>query len=208
MNLLQRIVRVDSLLQTLMMSDVNGFPVFERSQFGEEFLGIILRSQLMTLLQHPRCFQKAPGPAQPEVYAYLATDLARDVREVKVSDLELSEEQHQSFLDLGPICNPSTYVIQEGASLSKVYAQFRQLELRHMVVIPKVASISGILTRKDLLPGMLEKRFPEMAAGMLRPSGSGGLSKRESREPPTPTTSTGPARKAASAHFRKHSLAL
>mmetsp|Transcript_33733 Transcript_33733/g.86204 ORF Transcript_33733/g.86204 Transcript_33733/m.86204 type:complete len:833 (-) Transcript_33733:225-2723(-) len=207
---LPRIVRVDSILQTLMMTDVNGFPVFDQTK-GDEFKGIILRSQLVALLHNPRCFLKSPEPALPEISLYMSTDLVNDSSE-SVSDLQHTEEQLLSYLDLGPVCNPSTYVIQEGASLSKVYAQFRQLELRHMVVIPKVSAISGILTRKDLLPGMLEKRFPEMMSGISKPSQ--GLIRRTSQETSSsssPRLGGGLARKSslpsgASIHIRKPSL--
>lgn len=42
-------------------------------------------------------------------------------------------------IDLGPYVNPSYYVVQEDASLSKVYTLFRTLGLRHLAVIPRCA---------------------------------------------------------------------
>ncbi len=46
------------------------------------------------------------------------------------------------YLDLGPYVNPSFYVVNEDAALSKAYALFRTLGLRHLCVIPRWASRS------------------------------------------------------------------
>ena len=54
-----------------------------------------------------------------------------------MQDLELSEADLDMFLDLGPYSNPSYYVVQEDAALSKAYTLFRTLGLRHLIVIPR-----------------------------------------------------------------------
>ena len=54
-----------------------------------------------------------------------------------LQDLELSEADLDLFLDLGPYANPSYYVVQEDAALSKAYTLFRTLGLRHLIVIPR-----------------------------------------------------------------------
>jgi chloride channel 7 len=52
-------------------------------------------------------------------------------------DLDLSDDDLSLFMDLGPYANPSFYVVQEDASLSKAYTLFRTLGLRHLIVIPR-----------------------------------------------------------------------
>jgi chloride channel 7 len=52
-------------------------------------------------------------------------------------DLDLTAEQQAMYIDLGPYVNHSYYVVQEDASLSKVYQLFRSLGLRHLAVIPR-----------------------------------------------------------------------
>mmetsp|Transcript_11530 Transcript_11530/g.32699 ORF Transcript_11530/g.32699 Transcript_11530/m.32699 type:complete len:826 (+) Transcript_11530:309-2786(+) len=167
----QRVMPVRDLISVLQSTDHSGFPVFSRSAAADgeqEFIGLILRAQVLALLHERRCFQNSPKAEGPKTFvAAMNMDMARGC---SVLDLPLSNEDLNCFVDLGPYCNPSTYVVQEGASLSKAYAQFRQLGLRHLVVVPKVTSVSGILTRKDLLPGMLERRFPELAGSHSPPS--------------------------------------
>lgn len=49
----------------------------------------------------------------------------------------LSAEALDCYVDLGPYSNPSYYVVQEDASLSKVHQLFRALGLRHVCVVPR-----------------------------------------------------------------------
>lgn len=93
-------------------------------------------------------------------------DFVRDPTtvELRARDLDLSKAELDMYLDLGPYCNPSFYVTHEGASLSKAYSQFRELGLRHLIVIPNPGQVTGIITRKDLLPEMLSRRFPEISS--------------------------------------------
>lgn len=47
----------------------------------------------------------------------------------------------------------------------QVYSLFRTLGLRHLCVVPKVSDCVGIITRKDLMPEVLEQHFPDEALG-------------------------------------------
>ncbi|XP_075516253.1 chloride channel protein CLC-d-like [Primulina tabacum] len=55
------------------------------------------------------------------------------------------------FIDLSPFLNPSPYVVPEDMSLTKVYHLFRQLGLRHLLVVPRTSHVVGMITWKDLL---------------------------------------------------------
>jgi chloride channel 7 len=56
---------------------------------------------------------------------------------LRVEELVMPEESLGLYLDMGPYVNPTCYVVQEDASLSKVYTLFRTLGLRHLFVIPR-----------------------------------------------------------------------
>ena len=140
----------------------------------EEFMGLILRSQILTLLRDRRALQSSPRISEPpsdlltalskgECAATGGGGLKGKEKDLRAITAALTPTELDSYLDLGPYCNPSTSVVQEGASLSKAYAQFRQLGSRHLVVIPNPSRVAGILTRKDLLPSTLSRRFPELS---------------------------------------------
>lgn len=58
---------------------------------------------------------------------------------------------------------------QEDTSLSKVHTLFRQLGLRHSLVIPRASCVVGVITRHDLLPEALE----DTLLGQQAPLGAG-----------------------------------
>lgn len=57
--------------------------------------------------------------------SYAMSDFAKPISSsgLSIADVTLTEDQLSLFLDLGPYANPSPYVVQEDASLSKVCMQ-------------------------------------------------------------------------------------
>jgi hypothetical protein len=221
----QRVERVAVLLSVLQSTRHNGFPVTATGADGEPYiLGVVLRSQLLVLLQTKRCFQPSPFvsevrgwrgvvgsgkpggwkegveaggqvlvchgmtvtvagmhtpthdaclvvcllalrsrtpslryhltpfpqhlshpcPHPPQLSARVAFSYEQSEFLSPISEpppdafeLSLSAQQQDMYIDLGPYVNPSYYVVQEDASLSKVYTLFRTLGLRHLCVIPR-----------------------------------------------------------------------
>jgi chloride channel 7 len=54
----------------------------------------------------------------------------------------------EQALDLRPYMNTSAPAIPETFSLDRAYLMFRQLGLRHLVVVDKHNHVKGIVTRK------------------------------------------------------------
>lgn len=54
----------------------------------------------------------------------------------------------EQVLDLTPYINTSAPAIPESFSLDRAYMMFRQLGLRHLVVVDKHSHVKGIITRK------------------------------------------------------------
>lgn len=61
---------------------------------------------------------------------------------IKVEDLHIGEEEMEMYVDLSPLTNTSPYNVVETMSLAKASILFRQLGLRHMLVVPKTTDVS------------------------------------------------------------------
>ncbi|CAI5467697.1 unnamed protein product [Closterium sp. Yama58-4] len=95
--------------------------------------------------------------------SYSFSDFAKPVstKGITIGDIELSREDLTLWIDLGPFLNPTPFIVDENMSLTKVHTLFRQLGLRHLCVVPPPSRAVGIITRKDLLPEILEERHAE-----------------------------------------------
>lgn len=98
---------------------------------------------------------------------------------ISINDIHLTPDDLEMYIDLAPFLNPSPYVVPEDMSLTKVtnishviftifqlplchimivvvvmiqvYTLFRQLGLRHLLVVPRASRVIGMISRKDLL---------------------------------------------------------
>jgi len=81
--------------------------------------------------------------------------LNEDQEQDRIEDIELSSEELEMFVDLHPFTNKSPYTVLETMSLAKALILFREVGLRHLLVLPKSskrAPVVGILTRHDFMP--------------------------------------------------------
>jgi chloride channel 7 len=135
---LERVSRIDEVLRSCKH---NGFPVVDQET---RFLGIILRSQLLTLLRN-RCFKRDTGImlARKELFD-------RDYpRAPPIEETPLSGADMKEWIDLAPYIN-LPYTIRDRSPLSRVFRLFRTMGLRHLVVVDVGQRVVGIITRKDL----------------------------------------------------------
>ncbi|XP_059635170.1 putative chloride channel-like protein CLC-g [Cornus florida] len=159
--------KVRNILHVLKTSRHNGFPVIDEPllpvidepQLSESpvLFGLILRAHLITLLKK-KAFLVTPGPAGIDAFKqFSADDFAKKGlgNEDKIEDIELTEEEMEMFIDLHPFTNTSPYTVVETMSLAKALILFREVGLRHLLVMPKISNRSpvvGILTRHDFMP--------------------------------------------------------
>ena len=59
--------------------------------------------------------------------------------------------ERKMLIDLRPYVNTAPFIIHETASVPRAYDMFRQLTLRHLIVVDADMQVSGIVTRHDLL---------------------------------------------------------
>uniref|UniRef100_A0A830BEZ3 Chloride channel protein n=1 Tax=Phtheirospermum japonicum TaxID=374723 RepID=A0A830BEZ3_9LAMI len=153
-----RVVKVVDVLSILRSNNHNGFPVIDHTRSGETLvIGLILRSHLLVLLQSKVDFQHSPLPFNsrdgPVPIRHNLTEFVKPVssKGLSIDDIHLTPDDLEMYIDLAPFLNPSPYVVPEDMSLTKVYNLFRQLGLRHILVVPRASRVIGMITRKDLL---------------------------------------------------------
>ncbi|KAK6146080.1 hypothetical protein DH2020_019949 [Rehmannia glutinosa] len=127
-----RVVKVVDVLSILRSNNHNGFP--SKVDF-----------------QHsPLPFNSRDGPVP---IRHNLTEFVKPVssKGLSIDDIHLTPDDLEMYIDLAPFLNPSPYVVPEDMSLTKVYNLFRQLGLRHILVVPRASRVVGMITRKDLL---------------------------------------------------------
>ncbi|CAK9153195.1 unnamed protein product [Ilex paraguariensis] len=153
------IEKVGTIVHVLRTTGHNGFPVIAEPPLSESpvLFGLILRAHLITLLK-TKAFLHAPEPIDVDAFKYFsANDFAKKGlgQDDKIQDIELTEEEMEMFIDLHPFTNASPYTVVETMSLAKALILFREVGLRHLLVIPKISGrlpVVGILTRHDFMP--------------------------------------------------------
>lgn len=105
---------------------------------------MILRAHLLTLLKK-KAFLSAPETSNIDVLSHFSSvDFSKKgLEEIdKIEDIEVTDEEMEMFIDLRPFSNASPYTVVDTMSLAKALILFREVGLRHMLVIPKHPSVS------------------------------------------------------------------
>lgn len=159
-----RISKISQIVAVLRSTNHHGFPVIDKLETGEPVVtGLILRSYLLVLLKAKSDFQLYPIPGDTRGrmnFRYDVGDFAKPVssKGLSINEINISPQEMEMYIDLQPFVNPTPYIVPEDMSLTKVYNLFRQLGLRHICVVPRPSQVVGVITRKDLLPEMLEEK--------------------------------------------------
>lgn len=140
------IEKVGNIVNVLRTTGHNGFPVVnERTLSSSPVLyGSILRAHLIVLLKK-KSFLRTPSQVCPDaLIEFSSADFTK--KGDRIEDIEFSEEEMGMFLDLHPFSNTSPYTVVETMSLAKALLLFREVGLRHLLVIPNVSEVrSSIL---------------------------------------------------------------
>lgn len=153
------IEKVRNIVFILRTTAHNGFPVIDEPPRSEApvLFGIILRDHLITLLKKKAFLPSPVANSYDVVRKFSSDDFAKkgSGERVKIEDIQLTEEEMGMFIDLHPFTNASPYTVVETMSLAKALILFREVGLRHLLVIPKIpgrSPVVGILTRHDFTP--------------------------------------------------------
>lgn len=138
--------KVGNIIHALRMTRHNGFPVIDEPPFSAapELCGLVLSSHLLVLLKNKKFRKQKVMTGSTIMRNFKARDFAKPGlgKGLKLEDLDISEEEMEMYVDLHPITNSSPYTVVESMSLAKAAVLFRELGLRHLLVVPNTAGVS------------------------------------------------------------------
>ncbi|XP_072012538.1 H(+)/Cl(-) exchange transporter 6 [Engystomops pustulosus] len=122
------------------------------------FHGLVLRSQLVTLLVRGVCYTETQSSAsQPRLsHAEMSEDYPRYP---DIHDVNLTLLNPRMIVDVTPYMNPSPFTVSPNTHVSQVFNLFRTMGLRHLPVVNAVGEIVGIITRHNLTHEFLQARL-------------------------------------------------
>ncbi|KAI3748135.1 hypothetical protein L6452_11026 [Arctium lappa] len=168
---LSGIEKVSRLLDVLRNTTHNGFPVVNNivvPHVGQvtEVHGLVLRAHLLLMLKKKWLLQERRRTEEWEIRERIS---CVDVTERwgKIKEVTLTKEETEMYVDLHPLTNTTPYTVVETTSVAKAMVQFREVGLRHMLILPKysgpaVPPLVGILTRHDLRAHNILSAFPHL----------------------------------------------
>lgn len=129
---LSGIEKVDRIVEVLRNTTHNGFPVVDAG----EVHGLVLRAHLILVLKKKWLLQERRTTEEWEVREkFSSIDLAE--RGGKIEEIRVSKDEMEMFVDLHPLTNTTPYTVVESMSVAKAMVLFRQVGLRHMLILPK-----------------------------------------------------------------------
>jgi chloride channel 7 len=174
--------KVANIVIALRITGHNGFPVVDEPPLTEtpELVGLVIRSHLLVLLKS-KMFMKEPDKTSGSfvMNKFGAFDFAKagSGKGLKIEELYFTDEEMQMYVDLHAIANTSPYTVVETMSLAKAAILFRELGLRHLLVVPKTPDrppIVGILTRHDFVEEHIHGLFPSLNPHSFHSTSMGG----------------------------------
>ncbi|XP_046616599.1 H(+)/Cl(-) exchange transporter 7 isoform X1 [Neodiprion virginianus] len=151
---LKTVENVGHIVELLKCVSFNGFPVVDPPTSDQEeinsygrFRGLILRSQLIVLLQN-----KIYNEYSEYWDEFLNIEMFRSEypRYSTIDHVNVTADEKTYNMDLRPFMNPSPYTVQHSATLPRVFRLFRALGLRHLPIVNDTNEVIGMVTRKDI----------------------------------------------------------
>jgi len=151
---LSPIQKVGDIVEILKCTTHNGFPIvdfpvpstYNSRTFGK-LRGLILRSELIVMLQH-KIFSELYGEWEGKLN--MALFRAAYPRYPDISQIHVSPQEREYTLDLRPIMNRTPSTVLHSTPLPQMFRQFRALGLRHLLVVNDEGEVVGMVSRKDL----------------------------------------------------------
>lgn len=128
---------------------------------GLHLKGIILRSQLLTLLSEhnfaPEDVVRERGINQLSRSRFNARHFKKHYN-ITAEDFNINETELDKVLDLRPYMHASPYLVEINMPVSRVFRLFRTMGLRHLCVVDQYKNVRGMITAKDLVEHTLEEK--------------------------------------------------
>ncbi|XP_075510752.1 chloride channel protein CLC-b [Primulina tabacum] len=172
---LNGIEKVGRIVEILRNSTHNGFPVVDTVTVPQvvsspnetaELHGLVLRAHLMLVLKKKYFLQERRRIEESEVRdKFTSIDLAETWGNIE--EVALTNDEMEMYVDLHPLTNTTPFTVIESMSVAKALVLFRQVGLRHLLILPKfqparASPVVGILTRQDLRSQNILSAFPHL----------------------------------------------
>ncbi|CAM8992282.1 unnamed protein product [Rhodiola kirilowii] len=171
---LRGVEKVGRIVEVLKNTTHNGFPVIDDGvvpplglrNTSMELHGMILRAHLLQVLQKKWFLSEPRRTEEWEVREkFTSIDLAE--RQLNISDVAVTKNEMEMYVDLHPLTNTTPYTVIESLSVAKALVLFREVGLRHLLIVPKYQTsgadpVIGILTRQDLRAQNILNVFPDL----------------------------------------------
>ncbi|GJS22513.1 chloride channel protein CLC-b-like protein [Tanacetum coccineum] len=138
---LSGIEKVSRIVEVLQNTAHNGFPVVENitvPHVGQvsEVCGTVLRAHLLLALKKKWLMKEKRRTEEWEITGKIT---CADVSERcgKYDEVAVTKEEMDMYVDLNPLTNQTPHTVVETMSVAKAMVQFREVGLRHMLVLPK-----------------------------------------------------------------------
>lgn len=141
---LHGVEKVARIVDVLRNTTHNGFPVADDGAVppvglatgATELHGIILRAHLLQALKKKWFLTEKRRTEEWEVREkFTWVDLAG--REGKIEEVAVTRDEMEMYIDLHPLTNTTPYTVLESMSVAKAMVLFRQVGLRHLLIVPK-----------------------------------------------------------------------
>ncbi|XP_052195140.1 chloride channel protein CLC-b isoform X2 [Diospyros lotus] len=150
---LNGIEKVGHIVDVLKNTTHNGFPVVDEGMApsvgladgATELHGIILRAHLVLALKKKWFLQERRRTEEWEVQEkFTWVDLAE--RKGRIEEVVVTKDEMEMYVDLHPLTNRTPYTVVESMSVAKALVLFRQVGLRHMLIVPQyqAAGVSNL----------------------------------------------------------------
>ncbi|CAK7328296.1 unnamed protein product [Dovyalis caffra] len=167
--------KVSRIVEALKNTTHNAFPVVDDGVVppvgltigATELHGMILRAHLVKVLKKKWFLPEKRRTEEWEVREKFDwVELAE--REGTIEEVAVTRNEMEMHVDLHPLTNTTPYTVVESMSVAKAMVLFRQVGLRHMLIVPKYQAagnppVVGILTRQDLRAHNILLAFPHLA---------------------------------------------
>ncbi|XP_012459445.1 chloride channel protein CLC-b [Gossypium raimondii] len=166
--------KVSRIVDVLRNTTHNAFPIVDQgvpvpgmvATGATELHGLILRAHLVQALKKKWFLPEKRRTEEWEVREkFNWVELAE--REIKIEQVAVTRDEMEMYVDLHPLTNTTPFTVVESLSVAKALVLFRQVGLRHLLIVPKyqgagVAPVVGILTRQDLRAYNILSAFPHL----------------------------------------------
>eukprot|EP00041_Stephanoeca_diplocostata_P025152 m.651939 g.651939 ORF g.651939 m.651939 type:complete len:803 (+) comp22684_c0_seq2:98-2506(+) len=148
------VARVSDVVSMLTSCTHNGFPVVvehTETPGTPQFLGLVLRSDLITLLQN-RIWGELRNDTTDQPFLSQEAFDRKYPNRTPLSEVILPppDSIENLWMDITPYMNNCPYTMPPHAPLTRTFRLFRTLGLRHVCILDEDGGVIGIVTRKEL----------------------------------------------------------